>query len=56
MKICKVDIRYQLHSQQIISCINVLVEYLTDESFFTCLDFLALWFISIFKIERYFHF
>ena len=41
MKIYKVDIRYELHSQRIISCINVVVKYLTGESFFTCLGFPA---------------
>ena len=41
MNTYKVDIRYQLHSQQIISCINVVVKYLTGESFFTWIGFLA---------------
>ena len=40
-KIDKADTRYQLHSQLILSCINVLIKYLTGVSFFTCLDFLA---------------
>ena len=48
MKIYKVDTRYQLYGQQIISCINVLIKYLTSESFFTYLGFLA-YGLSIFK-------
>ena len=41
MKIYKVDIRYQLYSQRIISPINVVVKYLAGESFLTCLGFLV---------------
>ena len=41
MKIYKVDTCYQLHSQRIISCINVLIKYLTGESFFTFLGILV---------------
>ena len=49
----EVDTRYQLHSQRITSCINMLIKYLTGEGFFTCFGFLAEWFVSFYTIERY---